>query len=82
MGLAVWRALESRSFGLYGVRLVGQYLALVTAVAPWFAYLAVESLPIHQRLLRVTLANSLLMTIFFAGLKIAESWFGWPAVFY
>jgi len=73
-GLAAWR--------FAGTRLLGQYLALVYAVGPWFAYLVAESLPVQQRVLRITLANSLLITMFVAGLKLVESWFGWPAVFY
>lgn len=73
-GLAAWR--------ISGMKLLGQYLVLVYSVGPWFAYLFAESLPIQHRFLRLTLANSLLATMFLAGLKLVESLYAWPYVFY
>lgn len=66
-------------------RLVGHmalvhYCLLVFAVGPWFAYLAAECLPLQAAQLRTAFGNLLLLVLFIATLKLAESTLPGPVV--
>ena len=73
-GLAAWR--------LSGYRLFVQYFLLLYATGPWFAYLVGECLPTPFRVVRIAMANAILLTMFVISLRLWESWFGWQAVVY
>jgi hypothetical protein len=67
-------------YRLVGYKAVVHYCLLVFAAGPWFAHLASECLPLRAPQLRTAAANMMLLALFIATLKLAESAFSGPVV--
>jgi hypothetical protein len=67
-------------YRLIGYKAAVHYCLLIFAVGPWFAYLFSECLPVRTPQLRTAAANVLLLVLFIATLKLAESVLVGPVV--
>ena len=67
-------------YRLVGYKAAVHYCLLIFAVGPWFAYLLAECLPIRTAQLRTAAANLMLLILFIATLKLAETVLSGPVV--
>lgn len=81
--LLVVTAMVAITLGFYrlvGWRAVVHYCLMMFVVGPWFAYLASECLPVRTVQLRTAAANLMLLVLFIATLKLAETVMAGPVV--
>jgi hypothetical protein len=67
-------------YRLVGWRAVVHYGLMLFVVGPWFVFLVSECLPVRTVQLRTAAANLMLLVLFIATLKLAESVLAGPVV--
>lgn len=65
---------------LVGYKAVAHYCLMLFVVGPWFVFLASECLPVRSVQLRTAVANLMLLALFIATLKLAETILAGPVV--
>jgi hypothetical protein len=81
--LLVVTAMVAITLGFYrlvGWRAVVHYGLMLFVVGPWFVFLVSECLPVRTVQLRTAAANLMLLVLFIATLKLAESVLAGPVV--